>query len=187
MTVAPLEATPDRTLQMAEQLVSSPRGPRRPFSWTMFVAYVLLSLGTVVMVVPFIWMVLTSLKPATELLQFAFLPKEPTLINYERVLTTSSFPRWYFNSIFVAVFSTACVAFFDSLVGYTLNKFEFPGKNIIFLGILATLMIPTEMLIIPWYTMSVDLGWHIGIGPILGHRLSWRDHGHGHLSHAPIL
>ncbi len=168
MTVAPLEATPDRTLQMAEQLVSSPRGPRRPFSWTMLAAYVLLSLGTVVMVVPFIWMVLTSLKPATELLQFAFLPKEPTLINYQKVLTTSSFPRWYFNSIFVAVFSTACVAFFDSLVGYTLNKFDFPGKNIIFLGILATLMIPTEMLIIPWYTMSVDLGWHIGMAQYWG-------------------
>lgn len=97
MTVAPLEATPDRTLQMAEQLVSSPRGPRRPFSWTMLAAYVLLSLGTVVMVVPFIWMVLTSLKPATELLQFAFLPKEPTLINYQKVLTTSSFPRAVFQ------------------------------------------------------------------------------------------
>jgi multiple sugar transport system permease protein len=124
--------------------------------------YVLLSLGAIVMVVPFVWMVLTSFKPGTELIDFAFLPKNPTLENYRIVLTTSSFGRWYLNSLFIAVVSTLSVAFFDSLVGYTFNKFEFPGKTLIFLGILATLMIPTEMLIIPWYNMSVQLGWHQG-------------------------
>ncbi|OUC05360.1 sugar ABC transporter permease [Litorilinea aerophila] len=128
----------------------------------MLMAYVLLSLGAAVMIVPFLWMLLTSLKPATELVQFSFLPKQPTLENYRLVLTTSSFGRWYFNSLLIATISTLSVAFFDSLVGYTLNKFEFPGKNIIFLGILATLMVPTEMLIIPWYTMSVQWGWHQG-------------------------
>ncbi len=62
----------------------------------------------------------------------------------------------------MATLTTVSVAIFDSLAGYTLNKFNFPGKNLIFLGILATLMVPTEMLIIPWYQMSVDLGWHLG-------------------------
>jgi multiple sugar transport system permease protein len=108
-------------------------------------------------------MILTSIKPAPELVKFAFLPQNPTLDNYFIVLQTSDFGRWYLNSLIVAIFSTICVAIFDSLVGYTLNKFDFPGKQLIFLGILATLMVPTEMLIIPWYTMSVQLEWHIGL------------------------
>ncbi|MBW7885540.1 MAG: carbohydrate ABC transporter permease [Caldilineaceae bacterium] len=129
----------------------------------MLLAYVLLSIGAVTMIVPFLWMILTSLKPAPELVDFAFLPKNPTLDNYRNVLTTSSFGRWYVNSLLVAIISTVSVAFFDSLVGYTLAKYAFPGKVIIFIGILATLMVPTEMLIIPWYTMSVAWGWHVGL------------------------
>lgn len=166
MATSTVDTGVERTLQLAERVaggsVAESFRPRRRFSLSLLLVYVLLTLGAVVMVVPFIWMVLTSLKPATELLEFRFLPKQPTLANYVSVLTTSSFGRWYINSLIIATISTASVAIFDSLVGYTLNKFEFPGKNIIFMGILATLMIPTEMLIIPWYTMSVQLGWHVG-------------------------
>jgi multiple sugar transport system permease protein len=156
-----LETGADRTLQIAEQVVSRPA--RRPFSIWTALSYLLLSFGAIFMIVPFLWMLLTSIKPAPELVQFAFLPKNPTLDNYFIVLQTSDFGRWYLNSLIVAIFSTICVAIFDSLVGYTLNKFDFPGKQMIFLGILATLMVPTEMLIIPWYTMSVQLEWHIGL------------------------
>ena len=49
--------------------------------------------------------------------------------------------------------------FFDSLVGYTLAKFRFRGRRVVFLAILSTLMIPTEMLVLPWYVMSKNLGW----------------------------
>lgn len=157
------ESSAERTLQLADQVVASPARARRPFSWMAALAYLLLTLGAVVMVVPFLWMILTSLKPGAELIEFSFWPKNPTLDNYRSVLTTSSFGRWYVNSIIIATISTLSVAIFDSLVGYTLNKFEFPGKNLIFLGILATLMVPTEMLIIPWYTMSVGWNWHVGL------------------------
>lgn len=154
-------------IAIVEQLVAEkPR--RNKFSWSAAAAYLLLSIGAFVMIVPFIWMLLTSLKPGTELVQFAFLPKNPTLDNYRALLESSNFQRWYLNSILVAVISTVCVALFDSLAGYTLNKFEFPGKNVIFLGILATLMIPTEMLIIPWYQMSVNFGWHQGLAQYWG-------------------
>jgi multiple sugar transport system permease protein len=151
-----------KNLRIVERLVDdSPK--RRKFTWRMGFAYALLSIGAVIMIVPFIWMVLTSLKPGPELNQFAFLPKNPTLDNYRYLLESSNFQRWYLNSIIVAVVSTTSVAIFDSLAGYTLNKFEFPGKRLIFVGILATLMVPTEMLIIPWYQMSVDFGWHQGL------------------------
>jgi len=156
------ESEAERLLRASEQVVATPTRPSRRLSWTTVLIYLLLTLGAITMIVPFLWMVLTSLKPGTELVEFSFLPKNPTLDNYRLVLTTSDFGRWYFNSLLIAVISTASVAFFDSLSGYTLNKFEFPGKNIIFIGILATLMVPTEMLIIPWYTMSVQMGWHQG-------------------------
>lgn len=149
----------ERVLEPAERLASA---PGRFSRWTA-ITYLVLGAGALCMIVPFVWMLLTSFKPAPELVEFSFLPQNPTLSNYGTVLQTNDFGRWYFNSIVVACFSTLCVAIFDSLVGYTLNKFTFPGKNFIFLGILATLMVPTEMLIIPWYTMSVKLDWHIGL------------------------
>ena len=65
--------------------------------------------------------------------------------------------RWFLNSILVAAGTTISVLFFDSLVGYTLAKLKFPGKEIIFVLILSTLMIPTEMLVIPWFVGSVQL------------------------------
>lgn len=154
--------SPERSLQIVDKLVNA-RGRRADNSLWMGLSYLLLILGSVVMVTPFIWMLLTSLKPSPELVEFSFLPKNPSLNNYIAVLNTSDFGRWYLNSVLVAAFSTLCVGIFDSLVGYTLNKFDFPGKNLIFVGILATLMIPTEMLIIPWYTMSVQLNWHQGL------------------------
>jgi multiple sugar transport system permease protein len=156
------ESGTGQRLEVAERLVAKPaRAPVR-FSWGMLLTYLLLCLGAVVMATPFVWMILTSLKPAAELVEFSFLPRNPTLANYAAVLGANDFGRWYFNSLLIAVISTASVAFFDSLVGYTLNKFDFPGKTIIFIGILATLMVPTEMLIIPWFNMSVQAGWNQG-------------------------
>ncbi len=143
------------------------KGSRR-FGWTLLLAYLLLTIGGICMVTPFFWMILTSVKPPPELVNFSFFPENPTLQNYSNVLNTSSFERWYLNSIIVATISTVSVVFFDTLVGYTLNKFNFPGKNIIFIGMLGTLMIPTEMLIIPWFTMSVNWSWHIGYAQYWG-------------------
>ncbi|RME65404.1 MAG: hypothetical protein D6790_01885, partial [Caldilineae bacterium] len=88
-----VETSADRTLEVAERIVSGGvRGSSR-FSLTVLLAYLILSIGAVMMVIPFVWMVLTSLKPAPELVQFAFLPKNPTLENYLNVLTTSNFER----------------------------------------------------------------------------------------------
>ncbi len=158
----------ESTIQIGEHFVPARgKGSRRP-GWPVLIAYFLLAIGGVGMVIPFFWMILTSVKPPPELVNFSFFPENPTLQNYLNVLNTSSFERWYLNSIIVAVITTVSVVFFDSLVGYTLNKFSFPGKNIIFIGMLGTLMIPTEMLIIPWFTMSVDWNWHIGYAQYWG-------------------
>ncbi len=128
-------------------------------SWLTALAYLALILGGIVMVTPFIWMISTSLKPAADIFKPDFFPAHPTLDNYSQVLTRTLFPRWYLNSLIVATISTASVAFFDTLGGYVFAKFEFPLKNVIFVLILSTLMVPTEMLVIPWYTMATQWGW----------------------------
>nr|WP_264778057.1 carbohydrate ABC transporter permease [Deinococcus aetherius] len=120
-------------------------------------AYLVLTVGVVVTLFPFVWMLLTSLKSFQELFNLTILPAEPTLGNYGQVLTQTRFLQWFANSLLVAGVTTASVLFFDSLVGYTLAKFDFPGKNLIFILILSTLMIPTEMLVIPWFVGVSDL------------------------------
>jgi len=122
-------------------------------------AYLALAAGGVLVVFPFLWMLATSLKGPREIFELHFWPQAPTLENFRQVLTATQFPRWILNSAAVAVITTGSVAFFDSLAGYTLTKLRFPGRNVIFVVILSTLMIPTEMLVIPWYTMSVRFGW----------------------------
>jgi multiple sugar transport system permease protein len=130
---------------------------RRPVA--RFLLYVILLIGGLAMIFPFVWMVVSSLKSASEIYSLSLLPPNPSLANYRTVLDETPFIRWFANSMIVAIIITASVAFFDSLVGYVLAKFHFPGRQIIFLVILSTLMVPTEMLVIPWYVMSINFGW----------------------------
>ena len=127
--------------------------PGRILTWT------LLFIGGVIMVTPLAFMFSTSFKTAGQVYDLRLIPAAPTLANYIAILADGRFMRWFFNSMFVAVTVTLSNVFFDSLVGYTLAKFEFRGRYFIFLAILSTLMIPTEMLVIPWYLMSSKLGW----------------------------
>ncbi|MDA1238473.1 MAG: carbohydrate ABC transporter permease [Proteobacteria bacterium] len=123
------------------------------------IIWTLLFLGGVVMITPLAFMISTSFKTGSEVFNLGIIPENPTLKNYVYIWTESKFSRWILNSLWVATFSTASVVFFDSLVGYTLAKFTFRGQTIVFIAILSTLMIPTEMLIIPWYMMSRTFGW----------------------------
>ena len=123
------------------------------------IVYVLLALGGIIMIFPFVWMVATSFKQPWDVFNLSIIPPEVTFNNYIRLFEKSNFPRWFLNSFVVGLLVTFSVLFFDSLVGYTLCKFNFRGEKIIFILILSTMMIPTEMLIIPWYIMSNKWGW----------------------------
>lgn len=127
--------------------------PGRIIVWT------ILLIGGLLMITPILFMFSTSLKTSGQIYDLRLIPQNPTLANYIKVLTEGDFPRWFLNSSFVAISVTASNCFFDSLVGYTLAKFQFRGRQFVFIAILSTLMIPTEMLVIPWYLMSANLGW----------------------------
>jgi multiple sugar transport system permease protein len=123
------------------------------------IAFTALLLGGVVMIMPIVFMLLTSLKDNSEIYELNFLPRAPTVDNYASILGRSPFGRWFLTSFTVATATTLSVLFFDSLIGYTLAKFRFRGRGVVFVAILSTLMIPTEMLVIPWYLMAKTMGW----------------------------
>lgn len=118
-----------------------------------------LCLGILAVAMPFVWMVLSSFKTLPEFYTFQFWPKNWSLEAYQYIFAHTKYARWYGNSFIVAIVVTASELFFASLVGYTLAKFGFKGNKIIFILILSTMMVPTELLVIPWYVMSTKLGW----------------------------
>lgn len=124
-----------------------------------YIRWLLLFAGGVLMVMPLVYMMSTSFKFPFEVYNLNLIPEEPTLENYTYVLRDGRFLQWFLNSLIVATLTTISSVFFDALVGYTLCKYRFRGRYIVFIAILSTLMIPTEMLVIPWYLMSQQFGW----------------------------
>lgn len=123
------------------------------------IRFLVLSLFGALMLFPFVWMLATSFKRGADVFNLSIIPAAPTFANYGRLLSSSNFPWWFMNSLIVGMTVTVSVLVFDSLVGFTLSKYQFRGKKVVFLLILSTMMIPTEMLVIPWYIMSNQLHW----------------------------
>jgi multiple sugar transport system permease protein len=121
--------------------------------------YLILSILGLGMIFPFIWMTVTAFKMPQDIYSLSLIPRPATFNNFRTVINDTSYVRWFANSLIIASITTLSVAFFDSLAGYTLAKFSFPGRNLIFIGILSTLMVPTEMLVIPWYVLSIKMHW----------------------------
>ncbi len=160
-----LGAEPIKVKASSDALLKGDAGPP-PRNIGQFIRWLLLFVGGIAMVMPLAFMLSTSFKFPFEVYNLKLIPEEPTLENYTYVLSDGRFARWFMNSLVIATITTLSNVFFDSLVGYTLCKFSFRGRYIVFIAILSTLMIPTEMLVIPWYLMSQQLGWldtHWGI------------------------
>jgi multiple sugar transport system permease protein len=122
--------------------------------------YALLAGGLVLLVGPFLWMLLGSFRPDRELKEVppSWLPEDPTLENYRTLFTTLDFPRFFFNTTFVAVAITLGNLVFCSMLGYALAKLRFPGKRFIFLLVLGTLMVPGVVTFVPLFVLVSNLG-----------------------------
>lgn len=124
--------------------------------------YVLLTLFGIVAAMPFIWMILSSFKTAAEIRQIppTFWPQEATLDNYRTILQDPELPLWLFyrNSAFIAVMNTLATLFTGSILGYVFAKFEFRGRRPLFWFILATMMIPSQVTMLPGYLILLQLG-----------------------------
>jgi multiple sugar transport system permease protein len=122
--------------------------------------YVLLTVGILLMVGPFLWMLLGSLKPEAEFLVDppTFLPKDPTADNYVRLFDKLDFPRFFFNSSLVALVVTAGNVLFCPMLGFALAKLHWRGKGVIMGLVLATLMVPVGITLIPNFVLMRNLG-----------------------------
>lgn len=122
--------------------------------------YLLLILVTLTSIGPFMILVNTGLKgPNETIYNFHKLPENPTLQNYIKVWKQiSNLPRYFFNSVFIAVSSIILNLLVSSLAGYPLARFKFPGRNLIFTSILATMMIPAQLTMIPMFLLCRKLG-----------------------------
>lgn len=109
-------------------------------------------------VLPFVWMVSTSFKPPGDVLtqEIEWLPRTVTLENYIAVFQRPVL-RWMWNSFFVTTCVTVLSILFGAAAGYALARMHFPGRNLFFMALLGSLMIPTEMTIIPRFIWFLEL------------------------------
>jgi len=120
--------------------------------------FVVLLLGAAVMVLPFAMMLATAFKGQSYVLSPSLVPDHPTLDNYVRAWTSNGFGRYFLNSAVVALSTVALVLLLGSMMAYAFARFEFAGKKALFYAMIATLMIPGMMLLIPQYFVARDLG-----------------------------
>jgi len=125
-------------------------------------SYLLLIPASIVSLLPFVWMILGSFKTGAEIRQIppTFFPQKFTLENYHTVMTDPDLPLgvFYRNSAIIAIANVIQVLFTSSLFGYIFAKFDFKGKKLLFWFILATMMIPSQITMIPGYLVLAKLG-----------------------------
>ncbi|GAA4696795.1 carbohydrate ABC transporter permease [Phytohabitans rumicis] len=122
--------------------------------------HTILGAGMLVVVGPFLWALLSSVKPEAEIRRIpaTWWPNVFTLDNYDELLSRLDFPQAFANSAIVAVFTTLGNLVFCSALGYALAKLRFPGRRAIFLVVLGTLMVPSMVTFVPQFVMVSNLG-----------------------------
>ena len=123
--------------------------------------YGLLAAIALIMLIPLLWLISTALKsPSENIFQFPpqFFPTQPTFDNFIRVWQTNPFAQYLFNSTLVAGLTVILNLLFCALAAYPLARLEFKGRNIIFAIIVSTIMIPFQIVMIPLYILTVQLG-----------------------------
>jgi multiple sugar transport system permease protein len=123
--------------------------------------HAILMIGAVFMVLPMVWMLATSFKPATEIAIWPplLLPVQPTLANYTGIFEVAPFARFFLNSTFLSVAATLSVAVTSLLAGAVFAKYRFPGRTFLFGLIIATAIVPFESYMIPLYLQLISIGW----------------------------
>lgn len=148
----------DYTVRMAAQTAQS----RRRRAWLSHaLLHVVLIVLSIVALLPFVWMVATSLKGAKEVLSATptFLPQEWRWANYAEAFDQVPFARFYFNTVFVTVMRVAGQIIFAALAAYAFARMRFPGRNLLFLAILAVMMVPGQVTLVPNYVLLKYFGW----------------------------
>jgi multiple sugar transport system permease protein len=140
--------------------VTAPASLLRPSRIGIAGRYVVLATGAVIMVLPFLYLLSTSFKGQQYVLSTPpqWIPHPVTASNYSDVLTSDHFLRYFMNSLIVSIVSTALSLLLSSMMAYAFARFRFAGRELLFRVLLAGLMIPSMMLIIPQFVLAKYLG-----------------------------
>ncbi len=122
--------------------------------------YVVMTLGAVIMLMPFAWMISTSLKEENEIFTgvIKWIPEHPTIENYKRALEVVPIVRDMLNTFLLALLKMLGEVFVSALVAYGFARFHFKGRNLLFMILLATMMMPYEVTMIPTFMAWSWLG-----------------------------
>jgi multiple sugar transport system permease protein len=126
-----------------------------------FFLYLVLIVAAGLTLYPFLWMIAASFKPLKEIVGggMKLISENMTLDNYKYIFGRSSlFPKWFLNSFVISLIGTVINIFLNSMAGYALSRLEFPGRNKIYYALLALMMIPGQVLLIPNYLIMQRLG-----------------------------
>lgn len=123
-------------------------------------AMVVLIIASIVIVIPYVWMLSSSFKSAKEIMTNprGFLPVKPTLSGYEKVLTKSPFFSWLKNSLIVTGTNTLAIIFTSSILGYVFARLEFKGKKFLFSVLMYTMMVPAQVTMITSFIIVDRIG-----------------------------
>ena len=158
MTVT--RANPAVSVPNLDEQVEAPTAPRDDQINTPGWIYAVLGVGLFLVVVPFLWMLVSSFKPEAEVRAVppTWWPETLTLDNYDRLFTQLDFPTYFLNSVIVAVAVTVGNMVFCSMLGYALAKLHFPGKRALFAIVLGTLMVPFVVQFVPLFVLTTKMG-----------------------------
>ncbi len=122
--------------------------------------YAVMAAGLVVVVVPFVWMLISSFKPDAEVRAVppTWWPETVTMDNYDQLFTRLDFPTYFMNSAIVAIVTAVGNMIFCSMLGYALAKLDFPGKRVVFAMVLGTLMVPGVATFVPLFVLTTNIG-----------------------------
>ena len=149
--MASVAATPDRVSSRAAGVTRASR----------ILLYTVLVVIAIFFLFPLVWMTVTAIKPFQEQLLPTWIVREPTLDNFRGIFQDPSLPvyRWLVNSVGVATVFTALVLAFDSMAAYAYARLNFPGRDVIFGLLLATLVMPGVMFLVPNYLTISRFRW----------------------------
>lgn len=131
--------------------------------------YIILAAGAVFIFIPLAWTLSTSLKTEAQTLAYppTWIPDPIQWENYPDALTARPFGRYYYNTFVITILSVLGTVFSSALVAYGFARFRFPGRDVLFLIMLSTLMIPFHLLIIPRFILFKYLGWLDSLAPLI--------------------
>jgi ABC-type sugar transport system, permease component len=156
-------------IRAGSTIAAAPVGDRS-WRWRRRLAYVLLIGYAILMFVPFAWSVITSFKTLPDSVQMTVVPDPFTLQGWEYAITklTPPMPVLFLNSAIIAGIVTVTNLVLGSLAGYAFARLRFPGRELLFLVVLATLMIPDQLRLVPVYLILNGIGLTRGLGQYVG-------------------